>query len=105
MVEYVAHALKQTSRESTILLYATTLDPHLQKMTDLADRSFCFYEMPRLKAEQRPTRRCQETRERWRITHGWPQDRAKTPSHQTPRPLLATGDTLKGSRTSLLVLA
>jgi hypothetical protein len=46
MVEYVAQALKQTSREATILLYSPALDPHLQKMTDLADRVFCFYEMP-----------------------------------------------------------
>ena len=43
MVEYVAQALKQTSREVTILLYASALDPHLQKMTELADRVFCFY--------------------------------------------------------------
>ena len=47
MVEYVAQALKQTSREATILLYSPALDPHLQKMTELADRVFCFYEMPR----------------------------------------------------------
>ena len=47
MVEYLALALKQTSREATILLYAPALDPHLQKMTELADRVFCFYEMPR----------------------------------------------------------
>ena len=44
MVEYVGQALKQTSREATILLYATALDPHLQTMTDMADRVFCFYE-------------------------------------------------------------
>lgn len=43
MVEYVAQALKQTSREATILLYAPVLDPHLQKMTELADRVFCIY--------------------------------------------------------------
>ena len=47
MVEYVAQALKQTSREATILLYAPALDPHLQKITELADRVFCFYEMPK----------------------------------------------------------
>jgi DNA polymerase I len=47
MVEYVTQALKQTSREATILLYAPALDPHLKKMTDLADRVFCFYEMPK----------------------------------------------------------
>jgi hypothetical protein len=44
MVEYVAQALKQTSREATILLFAPALDPHLQKMAELADRVFCFYE-------------------------------------------------------------
>jgi hypothetical protein len=38
MVEYLAQALKQTSREATILLYAPALDPHLQKMMELADR-------------------------------------------------------------------
>jgi len=44
MVEYVAQALKQTSREATILLYSPALDPHLQKIAELADRVFCFYE-------------------------------------------------------------
>jgi hypothetical protein len=44
MVEYVGQALKQTSREATILLYATALEPHLQTMTDMADRVFCIYE-------------------------------------------------------------
>ena len=43
MVEYVAQALKQTSREATILLYSPALDPHLQKITELADRVFCIY--------------------------------------------------------------
>jgi hypothetical protein len=44
MVEYVAQALKQTSREATVLLYSPALDSHLHAMTDLADRVFCFYE-------------------------------------------------------------
>ena len=44
MVEHLAHALKLTSRETTILLYAPALDPHLKKMTELADRVFCIYE-------------------------------------------------------------
>ena len=44
MVEYVAQALKQISRQATVLLYAHALDPHLQKMAELADRVFCFYE-------------------------------------------------------------
>ena len=43
MVEYLARALKQTSRDATILLFAPALDPHLQKMTELADRVFCIY--------------------------------------------------------------
>jgi len=43
MVEYLAQALRQTSREATILLYAPALDPHLQKLTELADRVFCIY--------------------------------------------------------------
>jgi DNA polymerase I len=53
MVEYVAQALKQTSREATILLYSPALDQHLEKMTELADRVFCFYEMPKLPAKGR----------------------------------------------------
>jgi hypothetical protein len=44
MVEYVGQALKQNSREATILLYSPTLDPHLDRMTELADRVFGFYE-------------------------------------------------------------
>ena len=53
MVEYVSHALKQTSHEATILLYSPALDPHLEKMTELADRVFCFYEMPKVPAKSR----------------------------------------------------
>jgi hypothetical protein len=55
MVEYLAQALRQTSREATILLYAPALDPHLQKLTELADRVFCIYSEPakRKKAEAR----------------------------------------------------
>jgi DNA polymerase I len=47
MVEYVAQGVKQTSHEATILLYAPALDTHMEKMTELADRVFCFYEMPK----------------------------------------------------------
>ena len=43
MVEYVAQHLRQTSRETTVLLYVPSLDPHLQEMTELADRVFCIY--------------------------------------------------------------
>ena len=43
MVEYIAQdLLKQTSLEATILLYSPALDPHLEKMTQLADRAFCI---------------------------------------------------------------
>jgi hypothetical protein len=38
MVEYLAQALKQTSREATILLYVSALDPHLQEMAELVTR-------------------------------------------------------------------
>ena len=38
MVEYLAQALKQTSREATILLYAPARDPHLHSYT-LSPRS------------------------------------------------------------------
>ena len=34
---------RRPSREATILLYAPALDPHLQKLTELADRVFCIY--------------------------------------------------------------
>jgi hypothetical protein len=53
MVEYVAQALKRTSREATLLLYSPTLDPHLQEMTGLADRVFCFYEGDRTPSKGR----------------------------------------------------
>jgi hypothetical protein len=43
MVGYLAQALKQTSREAAVLLYASALDPHLQEMAELADRVFCIY--------------------------------------------------------------
>jgi len=46
MVGYLAQALKQTSREATVLLYAPALDPHLQEMAELADRVFCIYNEP-----------------------------------------------------------
>jgi hypothetical protein len=60
MVGYLAQALKQTSREATVLLYAPALDPYLQEMADLADRVFCIYNEPaavksRGKAEARMT--------------------------------------------------
>ncbi len=53
MVEYVAQHMKQTSREATILLYSPALDPHLQKIMELADRVFCFYESQQAPAKGR----------------------------------------------------
>ena len=41
----VAEALKQASREATILLYAPALDRHLEAMAEYADRVFCSYDM------------------------------------------------------------
>ena len=43
MVGYLAQALKQTSREATVLLYAPALDPHLQEMAELANRVIRIY--------------------------------------------------------------
>jgi hypothetical protein len=45
MAGHVAQALKQASREATILLYAPALDRHLEAMAEYADRVFCFYDM------------------------------------------------------------
>jgi DNA polymerase I len=53
MVEYIAQHLRQTSREATVLVYSPALDPHLEKMTSLADRVFCFYKMPKPSAKSR----------------------------------------------------
>jgi len=53
MIEYIAQHLRQTSREATILVYSPALDPHLEKMTPLADRVFCFYEMPKAPTKSR----------------------------------------------------
>jgi DNA polymerase I len=53
MVEYVAQHLRQTSREATVLVYSPSLDPHLEKMTELADRVYCIYEMPKAPVKSR----------------------------------------------------
>ena len=53
MVEYVAQALKQTPREAPYSYTRLALHSHLQDMTELADRVFCFYEMPRAPAKGR----------------------------------------------------
>jgi len=45
MAGSVAQALKQASREATILLYAPVLDRHLDAMAEVANQLFCFYNM------------------------------------------------------------
>jgi len=51
---HVAQALKQASREATILLYAPKLDRHLEAMAEFADRVFCIYDMQRAGLSQVP---------------------------------------------------
>jgi len=53
MVEYIGQHLRQTSRDATVLVYAPALDPYLQKISELADRLFCFYEVPKAPARGR----------------------------------------------------
>ena len=66
MVEYLAQALKQTSREATILLYALALDPHPQKMADLATGCSASMRSGQLRPKPgRPRRGCREPRPRW----------------------------------------
>ena len=43
MVEYLAQALKQTSREATILLYAPALDPTCRRLPSWLTLVFCIY--------------------------------------------------------------
>jgi hypothetical protein len=45
MAGRVAQAMKQASREATILLYAPVFDQHLETMAEFADRVFCFNDM------------------------------------------------------------
>lgn len=50
MVEYVAQHFRQTSKEAIVLLYSPALDQHMEKITPLADRVFCFIEMSKTPA-------------------------------------------------------
>jgi hypothetical protein len=45
MAGRVAKAMKQASREATILLHALTLDQHLEAVSEIDDQVFCFYDM------------------------------------------------------------
>jgi hypothetical protein len=44
MASRLAEAMKQASREATIVLYAPTLDRQLESMAEFANRVFCFYD-------------------------------------------------------------
>ncbi|HNX09224.1 MAG TPA: hypothetical protein PKL29_03835 [Methanothrix sp.] len=46
MVEYVARAMREASRDCTVLLYSPASDPFLEVMTDYADRVFYFAKGP-----------------------------------------------------------
>jgi DNA polymerase I len=66
MEEYLAQALRQASRDATVLLFAPVIDRHMEKMTELADRVFCFYETPKTKNRKKAeteTPGCQATLE------------------------------------------
>jgi SPX domain protein involved in polyphosphate accumulation len=53
MAGHVAQAMKQASRETTILLYAAAMDRHLETMAEYADTVFCFCDMQRDRAGQK----------------------------------------------------
>jgi hypothetical protein len=66
MMECLAQALKQTSREATILLYAPARDPHLQKLSELIN---LWCSASTVSRPRKGRRRCREPRERGRHTH------------------------------------
>ena len=41
------------SEKPPLLLYVPAMDMHQEKMTSLADRVFCFYEMPKVPTKSR----------------------------------------------------
>jgi hypothetical protein len=53
MVEYIAQHMRQTSLEATVRLYSPAMNPQLEKMTELEDLVFCFYEVPKAPAKSR----------------------------------------------------
>jgi len=57
MVEYASIALKELSRESTVVLYAPAFDGTLQKIAKKADRVFCFEAVELGRRSRRPARR------------------------------------------------
>jgi len=72
MVEYLAQALRQTSREATVLLYAPALDPHLQKPTELANPGVLHLRRARLRPKPgRPRRRCRPGAQRTLEAYSW----------------------------------
>ena len=50
IIEYVSQAMREASKEATVLLYATKVDPYLEELVKNADRAFYFDEGPRAKA-------------------------------------------------------
>jgi hypothetical protein len=52
MAEYVSLALRELSRESTVVLYSSGLDDHLRAISAKADRMFCIE-----RSAERPKRR------------------------------------------------
>jgi len=66
MVEYLAQLLKQTSGDATVRLYAPTLEPHLQKLTELTN---LWCSASTVSRPRKGRRRCREPRERGRHTH------------------------------------
>jgi hypothetical protein len=66
MVEHLAQLLKQTSWDATVRLYAPTLEPHLQKLTELTN---LWCSASTVSRPRKGRRRCREPRERERHTH------------------------------------
>lgn len=64
MTEYIAQAMVEAAKESTVLLYAPVADPYLEELVKNADRVFYFNEGPRVAAKANPrTQRSQTTLE------------------------------------------
>ena len=47
MIKYIQQAMRQASREATLLLYSLGIDPFLEDLAKGADRVFYFEEGPR----------------------------------------------------------
>jgi hypothetical protein len=47
MVEYISHAMRDTSKDAAVLLYSPAVDPFLEDLIKDADRAFYFEDGPR----------------------------------------------------------